>query len=148
MRIFKIYSLSNFQIVLIINYNHHAVHYVSMTYLFYNWIFFFGCATQLAGSEFPNQGLNPDPWHWTAQSSNHGVVRPVVNQGIPYSWMLYFFTPFTRLTPSSPYTHFSVCFHPSLDTLDCIHILVIINSAAVNMGVHISFQVSVLGLFL
>ena len=34
-----------------------------------------------------------------------------------------------------------------MDTLDCIHILVIVNSAAVNIGVRISFQVSVLGIF-
>ena len=38
-RTFKIYSLYNFHIYIIINYSHHAVHYIPVTYLFNNWKF-------------------------------------------------------------------------------------------------------------
>ena len=27
-------------------------------------LFFFGCATQIMGSQFPDQGSNPHPWQW------------------------------------------------------------------------------------
>ena len=41
MRTFKIYFLSNFQICItvFINYNHHAIYYFPMIYLFYIWKF-------------------------------------------------------------------------------------------------------------
>lgn len=44
MKTFKAYSLSNFQIydINIINCNPGAVHYISRTYVFYNWTFVFG----------------------------------------------------------------------------------------------------------
>ena len=138
MRIFKLYSLNNFQIVLIINCNHHAVHYISMTYLFYNWIFFLAAPHSLQDQSSPTRA-----WTWALGLEKHRVLTT----GWLDLWLtrefrtvgcFTFSPPFTRLTPSSPYTHFSVCFHPLMDTLDCIHILVIINSAAVNIRVRIS----------
>ena len=40
---------------------------------------------------------------------------------------------------------FSTSVHPSIDTwaLGCIHVWATINDAAINLGVHVSFQVSV-----
>ena len=29
-----------------------------------SFFFFFGCALWLVGSQFPNQGSSPSPWHW------------------------------------------------------------------------------------
>ena len=147
MRIFKIYSLSNFQIVLIINFNHRAVRYISMTYLFYNWIFFSAAPHSLQDHNSPTRA-----WTRALGIEKHRVLTtgwldPWLTKEFPTIGCFTFSPPFTHLTPSSPYTHFSVCFHPSVDTLDCIHILVIVNSAAVNIGVRISFQVSVLGIF-
>lgn len=37
MNIFKFYLLRNFQIYIIVNYSHHAIHYIPKTYLRYNW---------------------------------------------------------------------------------------------------------------
>ena len=39
------------------------------------------------------------------------------------------------------YRYVPPCLYPSFDVhLDCFHVLAIVNSAAINMGVHISFE--------
>ena len=43
-------------------------------------------------------------------------------------------------------TTVSLCIHVSVDT-GCLHILVIVNIAVINIGMHMSFQINVLGFF-
>ena len=65
---------------------------------------------------FPDQGSNPCPLNWQADS------QPLRHQGSPQFFFI----------------HSSVDGH-----LGCFYVLAVVNNAAVNNGVHVSFLISV-----
>ena len=62
---------------------------VSYCGFLFPFFFLFGCATQHAGSQFPNQGLNLRPLHW-----KHGALTT----GLPGKSLIVVFTCITIMT--------------------------------------------------
>ena len=155
MRAFKIYFLSNFQIY-IINYSHHAVHYIPRTLLYFEHLHSFHPSSNSGDHQFILVCMSlffvfflDSTYKW-----NHAIfVFPIwfILLSIISSTSIHIFTNdknsflglnkyFLHIYIYTAYYIFFICSFVD-GHLGCLHILAIVNNAAINIACRYLFWV-------